>query len=481
MKSLASGALVLALAAGAACAASPGETMYRFGRLPSGEPLRGTVHGDVPLTGELVACVVCHRRSGFGASEGGVFAPPLVAPLLFAPREYRRKGWEGASNTRPAYDDATLLRALRDGIDAAGHPLSPLMPRYEMTAEQAAPLFDYLRTLGATPAAGIDAEVVHFATIITPDADPVQAAAWTGALEAFVREKNAGTRHERTRAEQAPWTRTTRYPAYRRWQLHRWELRGAPDQWPKQLAALYARQPVFAVLGGVAPDWSIVQPFCEGHAVPCLFPWTEVTGTDPRYTVYFSEGIALEARTLAQHLARTLPGAAAEVRGPDHLKALFPARGDGEKVLVLLDAPDPAALSHLDGYARIYLRAAWRPLAEALPPAVRKRVFISAPYSDLSRTERVARWLRRHRLDHGDVLTAGAALYGATIVGEALMHMGLYFSREYLLDRVEHAVSRSPQPGPFPVLSLGPEQRFAAKTARVEALADVGVAMNAPE
>src|SRR6516225_2525145 len=57
-----------------------GKRIYREGILPSGRPLRGLIRGDTPTDGSQLNCATCHRRSGFGSSEGGTFVPPIAGP-----------------------------------------------------------------------------------------------------------------------------------------------------------------------------------------------------------------------------------------------------------------------------------------------------------------------------------------------------------------------------------------------------------------
>src|SRR5262249_61056744 len=67
-----------------------GKRMYREGLLPSGQPLRATVQGDIPLAGTQFTCASCHRWSGLGASDSAVFVPPVTGPALYRASELRR-------------------------------------------------------------------------------------------------------------------------------------------------------------------------------------------------------------------------------------------------------------------------------------------------------------------------------------------------------------------------------------------------------
>ena len=79
----------------------------------------------------------CHRRSGWGTVEGQVTTPPIAGSWLFNPATLGAAQMTVRTTgpgTRPAYDDPSLGRALRDGVDPAGRALSPTMPRYAADA-----------------------------------------------------------------------------------------------------------------------------------------------------------------------------------------------------------------------------------------------------------------------------------------------------------------------------------------------------------
>lgn len=52
-------------------------------------------------------------------------------------------------------------------------------------------------------------------------------------------------------------------------------------------------------------------------------------------------------------------------------------------------------------------------------------------------------------------------------VRHALLHAVDRYSREYLIESIEHEIENQLNPGTFPRLSLGPGQRFAAKGASI--------------
>jgi hypothetical protein len=118
-----------------------------------------------------IACANCHRRSGYGTSEGGMLVPPITGNILFNEREFKYKQLRPQKSrpiTRSAYTDESLKRAIRDGIDANGRPLDLLMPRYNLSEPELNKLVRYLKSLGKEKVDGVDESTIHMATIISP-------------------------------------------------------------------------------------------------------------------------------------------------------------------------------------------------------------------------------------------------------------------------------------------------------------------------
>ena len=118
-----------------------GRKLFWHGLNERGQPIKGIAQGDIQFTGAQFCCVSCHRPSGFGSSEGGYYVPPITGPILFNPakadrvRRFKEMFQESQPSSfwaqvreprlRPAYDEQTLARVLRDGIDPAGEKLNP--------------------------------------------------------------------------------------------------------------------------------------------------------------------------------------------------------------------------------------------------------------------------------------------------------------------------------------------------------------------
>src|SRR5215831_19360512 len=121
-------AFACAAAVGAQAEPSSGERIYREGVLPSGQALQAEREAGLRVSGAAAACVNCHRRSGLGMKEGRNSIPPVAGSYLFHPRAGVMDDMdlpivETMRPDRDPYTDATLARAIREGIAADGKPL----------------------------------------------------------------------------------------------------------------------------------------------------------------------------------------------------------------------------------------------------------------------------------------------------------------------------------------------------------------------
>lgn len=302
-----------------------GEQMYREGLLPSGEPMKAVIAGDVHVPGNAFSCVSCHLRSGIGSLEGQILSPPTNGLKLYKPYyqyplpqgwEYGkvRKGmWDMPESTaiyRPAYTDKTLAAALRGGVDPLGRELNSAMPRYQLDDRDMAILIAYLKTLSAEPSPGVDPQYkyIRFATVIAgdvPDADRKEMMSFLEGLMAYHnRQGQIRNRYQSVKIGDVTEMRPAsfNYPIFT---ITPWQLTGPPGTWRAQLEEHYRKEPVFALLGGLsAGDWRPMHEFSEQNKIPCLLPVTDlpvISDTD-WYTLYFSKGIYQEGESAARFL-----------------------------------------------------------------------------------------------------------------------------------------------------------------------------------
>jgi hypothetical protein len=510
--------LLLTIFCGVAAAAEAepaqaGQRIYREGLLPSGAPLRGRVRNGVELSGGDAACAKCHRRSGLGGSEGQNAIRPIAGRLLFSRAEIggseRARALFRVKDQRPPYTLASMARALRDGVDPGGRALDPLMPRFALDDAEIASLAAYLQGLSLTPSPGVTESEIHFATIITPDVAPSRVQAMREVMNAFIRDKNGGTRQESRRKSIGT---EKMYRVYRKWVLHEWVLSGPPETWQEQLLARYRQQPVFAVLSGIgAGIWRPVHEFCEQAGIPCVFPnvdYPEIA-RDGYATLYFSRGIALEAEVLAKHLAESgqsgpvvqvfradaagrMPAqalrAALQRRGINEVSDR-PVSGEGpvpERFWAqLLQETRPGVLvlwlrdediTHLHGQGKvppglenIYLSGSLmaRPCRVLLFGGWLDRMRLVYPFElterRVQRLSRMNHWLEARNIALLDERIQSSTYFALTVAGDALSSMGDNFSRDYFIERLEQMTEQSLSSAVYPRLSLGPGQRFASR------------------
>jgi hypothetical protein len=511
------------LGAGALAAPPPlpsiGETLYRHGLLPSAEPVQATREAGATLKGADAACVNCHRRSGLGSSEGRITIPPIAGPYLFIARgkSLEQQGVPFVDTERvnhEAYTDESLARAIREGLGANGKPLNYLMPRYQIDDATMAALIDYLKEMKVKPAPGVTSRELHFATIITPDADPVKRRGMLDVMNQYFVDKNNAA--ARTKAPTLYSSHAMMFRVERRWQLHVWELTGAPATWEAQLRRYLAAEPVFAVISGLGGNnWGPVQKFCEQQSLPCLFPNVEApTGNDSDfYSVYFSRGVLLEAQLIARELA--------EAREPIHrLVQVFRAGDVGEQAARALQAARTGSAQQIVNRvlkargASKDLDAALREVgptdalvlwlrpqdlkALATVPVTTSRVWVSGEMGGLEQAPLPASWRAAARMAYPvdlpgrRVVRVDYALswfrirkisvvapqvqvdtyLACGLVSETLNHMVDAFVRDYLIERVEMALDHRVLTGYYPRLTLAPGQRFASKGGYVVRFSD---------
>ncbi len=515
----------LSVCAHATPAADAGESIYLHGMTSKGAPLRGQRDADVGVKGMAAACVNCHQRSGLGAKEGRSSVPPITARYLF------RQGGQAdvdraipyvptMRGEREPYTEATLAKVIRQGIDSQGRRLTGLMPRYEISDADMASLIAYLKRLDMRRVPGVTESTLHFATIITPDADPRKRQGMLDVMNRFFADKNV---RQMTPVPPMLASGKTAYGksmfmVHRRWELHVWELSGEPSTWQQQLNQHLAAEPVFAVISGLAgKTWAPIHEFCEQAHVPCLLPNVESPVDSQRdfYSIYFSRGVLLEADLIAQRVRQSVPGAARSVQqvfragdvGEDAAKALAaalqrdgirltsriipreaPASGAADAVaqaagsdaLVLWLRPDDlgAIGSGAQAPGEVYVSGLMGGLERApLPSDWRDKTRLAYPF-DLPDKRRVRvdfalGWFRMRHIPLVAEQVQTDTYLALSLLSETVNHMVDTFVRDYLVERMEGQLEHRIVTGFYPRLALATGQRFASKGGYVVRWTDV--------
>jgi hypothetical protein len=497
-----------------------GERIYREGLLPSGKPLDSVVNGDIPVAGTAFTCVSCHVRSGVGSFEGGVVTLATNGAKLAQPRYWKFPNLSQEERAglklpypaaRPAYTDETLAHALRTGIDPTGRELHHVMPRYDLDDKDMAILIQYLWSLSNRLSPGVDADTLHLATVITEEVSPEDQEAMLVPMNNFVARHNLHPLGFGNRMYQNVGGQEMS-GAYRKLSLSVWRLKGAPDTWGRQLEALLAKEPVFALVGGISyRDWRPIHSFCESHLLPCLFPLTDlpvISETD-WYTLYFSKGYFQEGQAAARYLhslddqppagrllqviqegseGRDLAAGFRETwqeLGQAPVKEILIKKGEKlsakalqkllqlEKPAALLLWAGPGAVEALSGLATVAERPAQVFLssrllgtkAATLPEPLRPFTYLTYPYRDPQEEPIVARHansllvgLTRHKPETRISTRAYSMLQ---IFQVALMDMDRNLYRDNFLDRI--GMQQDYLLPDYLRLSFGPGQRYASK------------------
>jgi hypothetical protein len=384
------------------------------------------------------------------------------------------------------YSDATLERALRTGQRADGSLMSVLMPRFALGDTDMRALTAYLRQLSSEWSPGVSADTIHFATVVTPDVPAARRAVFLDMVRKIVAQKNGstkvagrGTRHHMTSAAELV------LGTERRWVVDAWELQGEPQTWAAQLDDFYARGPVFALLSGLgSAEWGPVDAFCDRQAIPCWFPSVAVPPTStPKYTLYFSAGVSLEARVLAAQLrapgahapkrlvqvfrddaigraaARSLAAAMAgsgitvEDRpvsgaGTGGLAAAIGDLAEDDAAMFWLGAEDVALLgglpplrgtsyfsAQMGGADAIPLPAAWRPSAQLVYP-------YELPLQREANLAYFRSWMNQRHVPMVDEIMQSEVYFSFAFLTDTVAEMLDNLHRDYLIERAENMISR---------------------------------------
>ncbi len=124
---------------------SNGQQIFLTGTSQSGDAITARI-GYMQMANGATSCADCHLEDGRGGSwrtmMGSFRVPDITYPVLTSKQEHEEGG-----RKHPPYTEATIKRAITQGVDPAGQPLQPPMPRWSMSARDLNDLMQYLKNL----------------------------------------------------------------------------------------------------------------------------------------------------------------------------------------------------------------------------------------------------------------------------------------------------------------------------------------------
>lgn len=326
-------ALLLAASAARAAALTAletqGKTLYFGGVGTSGRPIQAYLAGgSEPVDADAVPCAGCHGEDGRGRSEGGIVPGDITWSNLTKPYGHNH----GAGRKHPAFSERSLAAAVTQGVDPAGNPLDPVMPRYLLKRADLAALTAYLKRIEADPPPGVETDRLRLG-IIAPLRGPQETAGrdLMALLTAYVDELNG------------------RGGIYnRRIELIVADATADRQQTLANVRKLITATPVLATIGALVPTHeAAVAELLDRAGVPLIGGVADFPRPDARSAFYLADGLPERLRGLTERLPDLrdlLAGpaertAAAAPARPQLAVVVPPGTGHG----TLLDILDAAA------------------------------------------------------------------------------------------------------------------------------------------
>jgi ABC-type branched-subunit amino acid transport system substrate-binding protein len=476
-------------------AQSWGKQIYFEGTSPTGGEIMASVGTEgVSLPASAVPCASCHGTDGLGRPEGGLIPPDIRWSELA--KGYGHVHENGRKH--PAFDENSLARLIRTGLDPASNRLDQSMPLYNMSVEDMDSLVAYIRHLEFDLDPGISEGSIQVGTLL-----PLQGQqgalgqAMAQVMLAYFKEVNqrGGIFGRKLELLAIPYGSSAEATID--------NLRGA-----------FEKEGVFALVGAytIGMDAQILELLGE-QKMPMVGPFTLNPGDAfiNADVFYIYPGFAEQAQALAAQAVALMKGARGKLVlvGPegervDELIAAVEAKQPKEKTFSSetlryqrgkLDTTELAkslqqaesdavlflggqaelesllnALAYIKHHPGIFALSAFVPrqLFDA-PEAFNERIYLAYPTlsSDVSKAG-IAEYQRLadlHALPPGHLQGQIAALAAAKLFEEGLRGAGRTLNRERLVVAIE-ALYRY-DTGLTPPLTYGPNRRIGAMGAHI--------------
>ena len=468
-----------------------GKAIYLRGESLSGREITATI-SDVEVPASTVTCAGCHGLRGEGKTEAGITAGGLTWSNLLKPHTHP------TGRTHGPFGEATVVRAVTQGVDPAGNTLLAAMPRYRLSAEDMTDLVAFLKRIEYDLDPGLSDTSVKVGVILPAQGALAEGgAAMRDVLAAYFEDLNArggvyGRRVELRVAEMGADAAATAASARR----------------------LIEHEEVFALVGGMSAGADAeLAALARETETPFVGPATllpQAGSPVNRQVFYLLPGLGEQARALVNFYAQRRPqpptrvavvyansGVAASAASAVEEQCGKSACGTLQKVSYESARLDPASLVRsLKGADAVFFfgtggeevafikeadAAGWTPsvlllgaltagdLAGRVPLSFKERVFVAFPTVPADLTPSGLAEFRalqeKYKIAARHTASQLAALAAAKVFAEGLRRSGRDLSREKLVTALEGLYDY--ETGLTPRLTFGPNRRVGAAGASI--------------
>jgi len=265
-----------------------GKLIYTEGKSRSNRVIRASIGcAEAPSSATILPCVQCHGENGRGI---GIVSPAIDWDTLIDP-----EGHQHEKRAHGPYDEASLIEAIRRGIDPAGNDFEVTMPKYIMADEDMADLVAYLKVIGLEDDPAIVDGRIRIGTVLPEGGQHAGLGkAMRDTIEAVFSEVNAGGGVHGRELELI---------------VSSWEGNGDPEIWAAH--DLVAKEPVIALVSPYIPNYDTeLETLATDEELPVVGPYTVLPPGDAgenRFSFYLLPGFELQAEALVEAAAVLAP------------------------------------------------------------------------------------------------------------------------------------------------------------------------------
>jgi ABC-type branched-subunit amino acid transport system substrate-binding protein len=265
-----------------------GKLIYTKGQSKSNRVIRASIgSAEAPSSATILPCVQCHGENGRGI---GIVSPAIDWDTLTDPDGHRH-----LKRTHDPFDEASLVDAIRRGIDPTGNDFEATMPKYIMADEDMADLVAYLKVIGLEDDPAIVDGRIRVGTVLPVAGQHAGLGeAIRNTIDAVFSEVNAGGGVHGRELELV---------------VGGWGGNQDPAIWAAH--DLVANEPVMALVSPYLPNYDAeLEALATDKELPVVGPYTVLPpaeGGENRFSFYLLAGLALQAEALVEAAAVLTP------------------------------------------------------------------------------------------------------------------------------------------------------------------------------